>query len=116
MRLMRGGGSTINDGRGAGVYRNMPLIIKAKKIIAAAKSNTVTIFLVRVALRGRRRVSNLEDRIHPITSPVRFSPLRSRSVRCHSLVVMICSPLLSAKHMGTRGAKRQGHQGMLQFK
>jgi hypothetical protein len=54
-------GNSSDEGAPA-LYRNIPLITKAKKIIAAAKSNTVINFLVRVTLRGRRRVSNLEDR------------------------------------------------------
>jgi hypothetical protein len=45
------------------VYLNMPLMTETKKITAATKSNPATIFLLRVTLRGRRRGSNLEDRI-----------------------------------------------------
>ena len=49
-------------------YLKKPPMIAAKKIITPTNSNPVTIFLFRVTLRGRRRRSNLDDRIHPTLS------------------------------------------------
>ena len=49
-------------------YLKTPPMIAAKKIITPTNSNPVTIFLFRVTLRGRRRRSNLDDRIHPALS------------------------------------------------
>ena len=69
-------------------YLKMPLMIAAKKPTTPKNSNPVIIFLFRVTLRGRRRRSNLEDRIHPTLSvPERNASRRSIDATRSSMTI-----------------------------
>jgi hypothetical protein len=74
----------------------MPLMTKATKITTAAKSNPATNFLLRVTLLGRRRGSNLEDRIFHPSQKCPGAECSSRHSN-HNRI-----PIVGTSHLGPR--------------